>query len=116
MNNSRLVLFALVAAVSAPAFAHDGDPQRLPRQPAHPGNPVIVGQIPGPQSLWRDMRVFSHYCYPVSEGGSGIQVTDLAQIDNGVVTLVNTVTTGGVLSTHTVALNTASGTLYRAGG
>jgi choice-of-anchor B domain-containing protein len=82
----------------------------------HPGNPVIVGQIAGPQSLWRDMRVFSHYCYSVSEGGGGIQVTDLGQIDNGVVTLVNSVTTGGVLSTHTVALNTDSGTLYRAGG
>jgi choice-of-anchor B domain-containing protein len=81
-----------------------------------PGNPVIVGQIPGPVSLWRDVRSFGSYAYAGSEGGGGIQVLDLAQVDNGIVTLANTITTGGSSATHTLALNPDSGRLYRAGG
>lgn len=81
-----------------------------------PGEPVIVGQIAGPNSLWRDMKVHGAYCYSVSEGGGGIQVTDLSQIDAGVVTLVGSVTSGGVLPTHTIAVDNDSGFLYRCGG
>jgi choice-of-anchor B domain-containing protein len=81
-----------------------------------PGNPVIVGVISGPHSVWRDMRTYSHYSYSVSEGGGGIQVVDLANIDNGVVTLVNTINDDGNSATHTLAINTASGYLYRSGG
>jgi len=81
-----------------------------------PGNPVIVGQIAGPTSLWRDIRVFGTYAYAGSEGGGGIQVIDLANVDGGVVTLANSVSTGGSTATHTLEINTASGRLYRAGG
>ncbi|HEV8112679.1 MAG TPA: choice-of-anchor B family protein [Planctomycetota bacterium] len=81
-----------------------------------PGNPVIVGVIAGPQSLWRDMRTFSHYSYSVSEGGGGVQVVDLANIDNGVVSLVNTINDDGNSATHTLAINPTSGYLYRSGG
>jgi choice-of-anchor B domain-containing protein len=77
---------------------------------------VIVAVIPGPQSVWRDMRTFSHYSYSVSEGGGGIQVVDLANIDNGVVTLVNTVNDDSNSATHTLAINPTSGYLYRSGG
>ncbi len=81
-----------------------------------PGNPVIVGQIAGPSSLWRDIRVFGSYAYAGSEGGSGIQVINLTNVDSGSVTLANTITTGGSTATHTLEINTASGRLYRAGG
>ncbi len=82
-----------------------------------PGNPHIVAKIDGPGSLWRDVKVYQHYAYVVTEAaGGGIQVVDLAQIDQGVVTLVNHVLTGGSASTHTVALDTDSGYLYRSGG
>ncbi len=81
-----------------------------------PGNPVIVAQIPGNQSLWRDMRTFGHYAYVGTENNGGIQVVDLANVDNGVAPLVNTVMTGGVGNTHTIAINMQSGYLYRAGG
>ncbi len=82
----------------------------------NPGDPVIVGFANGPDSLWRDVRVYGTYAYAVSEGGSGIQVIDLQNVDAGQVTLVNSVTTGGTTSTHTVSIDTASGFLYRAGG
>ncbi len=81
-----------------------------------PGDPVIVASIQGPSSLWRDMKVFGATCYAVSEGGGGIQVMDLTQIDTGLVTLVGVVTTGGTLATHTVGLDADSGFLYRCGG
>ncbi len=81
-----------------------------------PGDPRIVGFIDGPESLWRDMKVHQGFCYAVSEGGFGIQVIDLAQIDAGVVTLATEVTTGGATGTHTVALDSTSGFLYRCGG
>ena len=82
----------------------------------NPGNSQLVGFIEGPTSLWRDIKVYKDYAYVVSEGGSGIQVVDLSQIDNGVVTLVNVVTTGGNQATHNVAINEESGYLYRCGG
>ena len=60
-----------------------------------PGNAQIVEIIDGPDSLWRDVKVYGDYAYAVSEGGSGIQVIDMSNIDNGIVNLVNTITTGG---------------------
>ena len=73
----------------------------------------------GPASLWRDVRTHLNYCYAGSEGGGGIQVFDLSQLDStGTVTLVNTVTapTSTTAATHTLAVDNTSGFLYRAGG
>lgn len=83
---------------------------------ADPGDPQMVGYIDGPDSLWRDMKVFGTRCYIVSEGGNGIQVVNLANIDSGTVTLTNTITTGGTTQTHNVVINEDSGFLYRTGG
>jgi choice-of-anchor B domain-containing protein len=81
-----------------------------------PANAQIVDVLSGPTSSWRDIKTYQEYAYVVSEGGAGIQVFDLTQIDSGVVSLVNTVTTGGRLATHDVAVNTESGMLFRVGG
>ncbi len=81
-----------------------------------PANATLIGTIDGPDSLWRDAQVYQNYCYLVSEGGSGIQVVDLSQIDAGTVTFVRNVLTGGTTATHTVIVNEASGYLYRCGG
>jgi len=81
-----------------------------------PAAPVVVEKISGPNSLWRDMKTYGQYAYIVSEGGSGIQIVNMTNIDLGVVTLVNTVDTGGTSATHNVAINTDSGFLYRSGG
>lgn len=81
-----------------------------------PANPAILNTFTGPTSLWRDIKVYGHHAYAVSEGGGGIQVFDMNNIDSGVVTLVNTITTGGTTATHNVAIDTDSGYLYRCGG
>ena len=82
----------------------------------NPAAPVIIEKIAGPVSLWRDVKTYGTHAYMVSEGGSGIQVVSMANIDLGIVTLVNTVDTGGTSATHNVAINTESGYLYRVGG
>jgi choice-of-anchor B domain-containing protein len=75
-----------------------------------------VGSIAGPASSWRDIKTYQHYAYAVSEGGGGIQVIDLSQVDSGVVTLSGSVTTGGRAATHDVAVDAESGMLFRVGG
>lgn len=81
-----------------------------------PSSPQIVAVITGVNSSWRDIKVFQSFAYVVSEGGDGIRVFDLSLIDSGVVTLVNTIITGGTTQTHNVAINEDSGFLYRTGG
>lgn len=98
--------YALVGLSDGTAFVEVTDP----------GQPVIVSVQSGPNSLWRDIKVYQDRAYAVSEGGSGIQVFNLSQIDNGVVTFVTTVTTGGTTATHNVAIDEVSGFLYRCGG
>ncbi len=98
--------YAIIGLSDGTAFVEVTDPM----------NPEVVSVIPGPNSIWRDIKTYLSFAYAVSEGGSGIQVMSLANVDSGVVTLVREVTTGGSTSTHNVALDTASGFLYRCGG
>ncbi len=83
---------------------------------SNPALPNLVGTISGPNSTWRDIKVYGTRAYAVSEGGSGIQVIDLSNVDAGVVTLENTVTGPGTNATHNIALDEVSGFLYRTGG
>ncbi|MEM9064764.1 MAG: choice-of-anchor B family protein [Planctomycetota bacterium] len=80
-----------------------------------PTNPVVIETIPGPASTWHDVKVIGQYAYGVSEGGAGIQVMDLSQIDSGVVTLVQNSEVGGHSTTHNIVSNEEAGTLYLAG-
>jgi len=80
-----------------------------------PLDPQIIETIPGPASLWHDVKVIGQFAYGVSEGGSGIQVMDLREIDEGVVTLLGNVRTGGHSTTHNIVADTDSGNLYLCG-
>ncbi|MCE9618998.1 MAG: choice-of-anchor B family protein [Planctomycetes bacterium] len=82
----------------------------------NPGSASIVSFKTGPTSMWRNLKTYKTYAYAVSEGGGGIQVFDLSQIDNGIVTELPSVTTGGATATHTMIINTQTGYLYRMGG
>ena len=79
----------------------------------NPGNAQVVASLSGPNSLWRDIKTYGTYMYAVSEGGGGIQVFNLADIDNGNVQTLNSAGSG---STHNVVIDTESGFLYRTGG
>ena len=83
----------------------------------NPGSSRIIGFIAGPTSTWRNVKTYRNYAYAVSEGGGGIQVFSLANIDNGVVSLVNTVDASAATpATHTMIINEQTGYLYRMGG
>ncbi len=77
-----------------------------------PGNPVVIAALPGPVNLWHDIKVYRDFAYVVSEGGQGIRIIDLREVDQGIVT--QTSRFGG--ASHNVALNPDSGRLYRVGG
>ncbi len=81
----------------------------------NPTNPVIVDTVNGPSSLWHDVKVVGHYAYGVSEGGSGIQVMDLSDIDNGDVRLVRNWTSGGYSTSHNIVTNLDNGSLWVCG-
>ncbi|MBI5765492.1 MAG: choice-of-anchor B family protein [Planctomycetes bacterium] len=83
-----------------------------------PTNPVIVGFVAGPCSLWRDIRTYQDHAYAVSEGGEGVQIIDLSQIDAGIVTYEGRITAPNAhqISSHTIEVNQQSGYLYRCGG
>ncbi len=60
-----------------------------------PTNPVEVAFIPGPQSIWRDIKVHEQYAYTVTEqtgSGQGLQIIDLSDLPNSA-TLINTIDT-----------------------
>ena len=78
----------------------------------NPGDAQVVATLSGPNSLWRDIKTYGTYMYCVSEGGGGIQVFNLANIDNGNVQTLNSAGSG---SSHNVAIDTQSGFLYRTG-
>lgn len=78
-----------------------------------PTNAQIIANISGAGSLWRDIKTYDHYAYAVSEGGGGIQVFDLDNIDSGQVTELASAGSG---QSHNVVIDTDSGFLYRTGG
>jgi len=83
-----------------------------------PGNAQLVAFQSGPDSLWRDVKVYQDHAYVVSEGGSGIQVFDMSSIDSGVVVDLGDFTSPLQTSTatHNVVIDEDSGYLYRTGG
>ena len=82
-----------------------------------PANPVIVGDIPGNvNTIWRDMAIYNEHAYIVTDGsGIGMQVVDLADIDNGNVSLVTVMTQSGFRKAHNVFVNAESGFAYAVG-
>jgi len=81
-----------------------------------PTSPSIVGSISHSGSLWADIKVYQDVAYVSNESGGGIDIVDLAQVDAGIVTLVQRMTTGGLSSVHNIAVDETSGFLYLCGG
>lgn len=59
-------------------------------------------------SIWREMKTYSHYAYVVTEGGSGLLIINLQDIDNGNVTF-NIYTFAGsggnITNAHTIFID-----------
>jgi choice-of-anchor B domain-containing protein len=48
----------------------------------NPASPVEVLQIPGPDNLWKEIKVRGKYAYVTSEGGGGLQIVNLSSLPN----------------------------------
>ena len=81
----------------------------------NPASPVIIGSVAHSNSTWGDMKTYQTYVYVVNESGGGFDIVHLSDVDNGNVTLVATVTAGGISSSHNVAIDETSGFLYMCG-
>ena len=92
--------YAIVCLSTGTSFVEISDPARA----------VIVGHVPHPIES-KDVKVYRNYVYASTDSGP-LQIIDVAEIDNGVVTLVNTLARG----THNIAVNADSGYLYLCGG
>ena len=84
-----------------------------------PVNPKIIASFDQLETLWHDVKVVGHHAYAVSEGGLGVRVFDLSEVDEGRVDYVGSVTTGGHTTTHNIVVNPdgndGSGSLWLVG-
>jgi len=81
-----------------------------------PTEPVIVAVIPSIGTIWKEITTHGAFAYVVSDQiGEGMQVIDLTRIDEGQVSLAQTVTTDGLRTVHTIRTNEAGDHIYLCG-
>lgn len=80
-----------------------------------PFDPVVLTTVPHAFSIWADMAVFDEFAYSVNETGGGMQIIDLREIDDGVVSLLGSMASSGVGTAHNVYVNRESGYAYLCG-
>ncbi|MEZ4968022.1 MAG: choice-of-anchor B family protein [Saprospiraceae bacterium] len=85
----------------------------------NPDNPVKIKQIPGPNSLWKEIKTYDHYAYVTTEGGQGIQIVDLSMLPDSNVTYKHYTGDGAIAgqlnSIHALHIDTKKGFLYAYG-
>lgn len=94
--------YAIIGLGAGVAFVEITDPE----------DPRVVARVPGPASIWRDIKTYGPWAYVVNETGDGLQVIDLRGIDAGDVHLTRTVTDLGLRTAHNLAINETSGYAY----
>jgi len=73
----------------------------------NPSAPYRVGFVPGPKSLWREMKQYRNWIYVVTEGtgaGEGVQIIRMTDPENPMLAATYT---GSFHRSHTVAVDTA---------
>ena len=99
--------YALVGTRTGTLFVEVTDPHA----------PVTVGVIPHGEACCSDIKTYLDYAYVVAENlGTGLQIIDLSDIDNGVVTHLTSFFGGGLNASHNIAINEHTGTAYVVGG
>lgn len=65
--------YALVGLRDATAIVDISDPE----------NPNLISEIPGPASVWRDIKTFGNHAYVITDrDGDGLHVLDLSNLPN----------------------------------
>jgi choice-of-anchor B domain-containing protein len=82
-----------------------------------PDNPVVITQIPGPNNLWKEIKVWKNYAYITTEANGGaLQIIDLSGLPSATVPLV-TYKGDGVIANqlskiHALHIDTTSGFVH----
>lgn len=86
--------YALVGTCSGTSIVDISDP-------AHPQEKFFV---PGPTSIWREIKTWGHYAYIVTEGGNGLTILDLSNLPgtNLTYTVLQNVGPGTLSNVHTI--------------
>jgi choice-of-anchor B domain-containing protein len=86
---------------------------------SNPAAPVQIVQIPGPNNLWKEIKVYKHYAYVTSEGGQGLQIVDLSGLPSANLTYHYYTGTGALAgqlnAIHALHIDT-TGFVYLFGG
>jgi len=88
----------------------------------NPFSPYLVGFIPGPKSLWREMKQYRNWIYVVTEGTGTDEGVQIIRMTNPESPVLAATYTGLFHRSHTVAVDTArallvcNGTRVNAGG
>jgi choice-of-anchor B domain-containing protein len=63
----------------------------------NPSFPVKITDIPGPPSIWREIKVWQDYAYVTTEGGGGLQIVNLGSLPSSAVLYRSWKGTGDIL-------------------
>lgn len=80
-----------------------------------PDNPVIKFVVNGPNSIWREIKIYRTTMYVTTEGGGGLQIVDLSNIPTSIATTYyngDGAINGQLNSIHALHCDTAKGYLY----
>ncbi len=87
---------------------------------SNPDAPVQIVQIPGPNNLWKEIKVYKHYAYVTTEGGQGVQIVDLSGLPSPNLKYHHYLGTGALANQlnaiHALHIDTTLGFLYLYGG
>lgn len=69
-----------------------------------PSAPVERYFIPGPGTMWREIKTWGHYAYCVTEAGTGLTIIDLANLPgtNLSHTVLQNIQVGNITNVHTI--------------
>ena len=71
---------------------------------ANPASPIEVASVPGPNTQWREMKVWDHYAYIALDNvNTGMQIIDLQYLPDSV-KYINW-TAAGIHTSHTVSMD-----------
>jgi choice-of-anchor B domain-containing protein len=78
-----------------------------------PSTPKKIVQIPGPNSIWREIRTNGSYAYITTEAGGGLQIVDLTNLPNtNLTTKLWTPTISGTVLGSIHSLQIDNGKIY----
>jgi choice-of-anchor B domain-containing protein len=77
-----------------------------------PANPVEVFFTPGPNSIWREIKVYDNHAYVTTEAAAGLMIVDLSPLPQSTVLPVTTFLGLNWFTSHSLFIDETNGRLY----